>query len=153
MNYWLLKSEPGVYSIDDLKRDRKTFWDGIRNYQARNFLRDQMKVGDRVLFYHSNAEPLAIVGIAEVCRDAYPDHTAFDPNDPHYDAASTPEKPVWLMVDIAYLATFPQPVTLDTIKGDVELEGMLVAKKGMRLSVQPVTAAHFQRVCALGNLP
>jgi predicted RNA-binding protein with PUA-like domain len=153
VNYWLLKSEPSVYSLEDLKRDGQTFWDGIRNYQARNYIRDQMKVGDRVLFYHSNVDPMAIVGIAEVRREAYPDHTAFDPNDPHYDPASTPEKPVWLMVDVGFVATFSQPVSLSEMKVDPELDGMLVIKKGMRLSVQPVSEAHFRRVCTLGGIP
>jgi predicted RNA-binding protein with PUA-like domain len=152
MKYWLLKSEPSVYAIADLEREGRTCWDGIRNYQARNFIRDRMQVGDRVLFYHSNAEPPAVVGIAEVCRAAYPDHTAFDPTDPHYDAASTPEKPIWLMVDIAYVATLPAPVALDTLRQDPVLEGILVAKKGQRLSVQPVSEEHYLHICLLGGL-
>ena len=152
MNYWLMKSEPGVYSIDDLKRDGQTCWDGVRNYQARNFMRDGMAVGDRVLFYHSNAEPMGVAGVAEVCRAAYPDHTAWDPADPHYDPASRQESPTWLMVDIAYVATFPRLVSLADIKADPALAGMVVAQKGSRLSVQPVSEEHFRRVCELGGL-
>ena len=151
MNYWLMKSEPGAYSLADLERDGRTCWDGVRNYQARNFMRDGMAVGDRVLFYHSNTEPTGVVGVAEVCRAAYPDHTAWDPADPHYDPASRQESPTWLMVDIAYVATFPQIVTLADLKADAALTGIMVAQKGSRLSVQPVSEAHFRRVCELGG--
>jgi predicted RNA-binding protein with PUA-like domain len=152
MNYWLMKSEPGVYSLDDLKRDGQTCWDGVRNYQARNYMRDGMAVGDRVLFYYSNAEPTGVAGVAEVCRAAYPDHTAWDPANPHYDPACRQETPTWLMVDIAYVVTFPRLVTLVEIKADPALAGMMVAQKGSRLSVQPVSEAHFRRVCELGGL-
>ena len=151
MAYWLMKSEPGVYSIDDLKREGTTHWDGVRNYQARNFMRDGMRVGDKVLFYHSSATPMGVAGIAEIVREAYPDPTAFDPNDPHYDPKSKPDAPTWLLVDIAYVATFPRLVTLDEIKADPKLVGIIVAQKGSRLSVQPVSEAHFRRVCELGG--
>jgi predicted RNA-binding protein with PUA-like domain len=153
MNCWLLKSEPGAYSIADLERDGRTFWDGVRNYQARNYLRDQIKEGDPVLFYHSNAEPMAVVGTAIVARAGYPDHTALDMSAHHYDPKSTPENPIWYMVDISYRSTFRNPVSLEAMKEDAELAGMVVTKKGSRLSVQPVSEAHFRRVCQLGEDP
>lgn len=152
MAYWLIKSEPSVFSIEDLKRVGTTHWDGVRNYQARNFMRDGMRVGDRVLFYHSNAAPMGVAGIAEIVREAYPDHTAFDSSDPHYDPKSKPDAPTWLMVDIGYVTAFPRIVTLDEIKADPQLAGMVVAQKGSRLSVQPVSEEHFRRVCELGGV-
>jgi predicted RNA-binding protein with PUA-like domain len=151
MAYWLMKSEPSVFSIDDLKREGQTCWDGVRNYQARNFMRDQMKLSDRVLFYHSNATPTGVAGIAEIVREAYPDHTAFDPADPHYDPKSDPNAPTWVMVDIGYVATFPRFVTLDEIKAEPGLAGIVVAQKGSRLSVQPVSEEHFKFLCMLGK--
>ena len=151
MAYWLMKSEPSVFSIDDLKREGQTCWDGVRNYQARNFMRDQMKLSDRVLFYHSNATPTGVAGIAEIVREAYPDHTAFDPADPHYDPKSDPNAPTWVMVDIGYVATFPSFVTLDEIKAEPGLAGIVVAQKGSRLSVQPVSEEHFKFLCMLGK--
>lgn len=151
MAYWLMKSEPSVFSIDDLKREGQTCWDGVRNYQARNFMRDQMKLSDRVLFYHSNATPTGVAGIAEIVREAYPDHTAFDPADPHYDPKSDPNAPTWVMVDIGYVATFPRFVTLDEIKAEPGLAGIVVAQKGSRLSVQPVSEGHFKFLCMLGK--
>lgn len=122
----------------------------MRNFQARNFLRDGMRVGDRVLFYHSNAAPPAVVGIAEVVRAAYPDHTARDPHGAYYDPQATAEKPLWVMVDVGYVATFARPVSLATIKSDPQLSGIALAQKGSRLSVQPVSAEHFARVLVLG---
>ena len=151
MNYWLMKSEPSVYSIDDLKRDKKTYWDGVRNFQARNFMRDAMKVGDRVLFYHSNAEPSSVAGIAKVCREGYPDFTAWDKKDKHYDAKSSKNKPLWFMVDIEFVEKFPRFVSLEELKANSFLKGMMVAKRGMRLSVQPVERKHFDRVCELNR--
>lgn len=151
MNYWLLKSEPNAYSIDDLARDKTTHWDGVRNFQARNYMRDQMKVGDKVLFYHSNTEPIGIVGVAEVCKEAYPDHTAFDPKDHHYDPKSDPSKPTWYMVDIAFVKKFDTPLTLSDIKANPGLETMMVAQKGSRLSVQPVSKEHFDYIVALND--
>jgi predicted RNA-binding protein with PUA-like domain len=134
--YWLMKSEPGTYSIDDLKRDKKTFWDGVRNYQARNFMRDSMKVGDLVLFYHSNAEPSGVAGVAEVVKSGYPD----------------PKDPVWSGVDIGFVEKFPNFVPLETLKeNSAKLKGMLVIKNGMRLSVQPVEKAHFEWVRQCGR--
>jgi predicted RNA-binding protein with PUA-like domain len=141
--YWLMKSEPGIYSIADLKRDGATCWEGVRNYQARNFMRDEMQIGDGVLFYHSQAQPMGIYGIAEVVRNAYPDHTAFDPEARYYDAKSDPANPTWLMVDIAYVATLDPPITLETLKKMPGLEKMMVIQRGSRLSVQPVTDAEW----------
>ena len=151
MAHWLMKSEPNVFSIDDLKRDGTTHWDGVRNYQARNFLRDGMKIGDKVLFYHSNATPMGVAGVAQIVREAYPDPTAFDPTDPHYDPKSKPDAPAWVMVDISFVETFARIVTLEEIKNDPDLAGMIVAQKGSRLSIQPVSEEHFRRICALGR--
>jgi predicted RNA-binding protein with PUA-like domain len=147
-----MKSEPNVYSITDLQRDGTTCWDGVRNYQARNFMRDDMQVGDGVLFYHSNAQPMGIYGVARVVREAYPDHTAFDPSDPHYDPKSDPASPTWLMVDVGYVGTFKEPVTLATLKATPALEKMLVIQRGSRLSVQPVTREEWDTIMALAGL-
>ena len=144
--YWLMKSEPEVYSIDDLARDGTTSWSGVRNYQARNFMRDDMKIGDLVLFYHSNAEPPGVAGIAKVVRTAHPDLTALDPRSPYHDLKATPENPIWQMVDVGFVAAFKRIVSLDELRADPALAGMLVIKRGMRLSVQPVDPAHFKRV-------
>lgn len=144
--YWLLKSEPGSYSIDDLKRDWKTSWDGVRNYQARNFMRDEMAVGDLALFYHSNAEPPGVAGIARVCGKAHPDETAFDPKDSHYDPKSTPAHPVWMAVDAAFVEKFPRLIALEEIRKELRLKGMLLLKPGQRLSVQPVSRKHFELI-------
>ena len=141
-----MKTEPDVYSIDDLKRDGVTSWTGVRNYQARNFMRDDMKVGDRVLFYHSNAEPPGIAGIAEVCREAHPDTSALDPNGPYYDAKSSVNNPIWMMVDVRFVRKFKRLLCLNELKAENKLDGMLVSKRGMRLSVQPVAPAHFKRI-------
>ncbi len=137
--YWLMKSEPGVYAIDDLRRDGSTSWEGVRNYQARNFMRDDMRLGDGVLFYHSNAKPMGIYGVAQVVRAAYPDDTAFDPTSRYYDPKSDPARPIWLMVDVGYVCTFKAPITLAALKEIPGLEAMMVIRKGSRLSVQPVT--------------
>jgi predicted RNA-binding protein with PUA-like domain len=147
-----MKSEPNVYSIADLQRDGKTCWDGVRNYQARNFMRDDMRLGDGVLFYHSNAQPMGIYGVATVVRTAYPDHTAFDPADPHYDPKSDPATPTWIMVDVGYVGTFKEPISLATLKSTPGLEKMLVIQRGSRLSVQPVTREEWQRIMAMGEL-
>lgn len=150
--YWLMKSEPSVYSIEDLEREEKTYWDGVRNYQARNFMRDQMKPGDQVLYYHSNAEPSGVAGIAEVCKKAYPDFTAWDKKDAHYDPASTRQKPVWYMVDVRFIKKFLNVVSLDALRQQRELNEMMVLKKGCRLSVQPVSKAHFEKVLKMGQV-
>lgn len=149
--YWLIKSEPDVYSIDDLARDRQTCWDGVRNYQARNFMRDQMQPGDLCLYYHSNAKPPGIAGLARICKAGYPDHTAFDQNDPHYDPKSDPENPTWYMVDVEFVEKFPELIPLDTLKNDPKLTDMLVVQRGQRLSVQPVEKKHFERVLKLAS--
>jgi predicted RNA-binding protein with PUA-like domain len=153
--YWLFKSEPTSYSIHDLEQDRKqtTFWDGVRNYQARNFLRDRIRLGDRVLFYHSNADPLAIVGTAEVVKTGYPDHTAFDPANHHYDPKSNPDEPAWYMVDIRLLQIFPEPLTRAALGQSPALAGMELLKRGSRLSVQPVTADEWRAIHKLAGVP
>lgn len=148
--YWLLKSEPGTYSIDDLQRDGTTYWDGVRNYQARNFMRDDMRPGDGVLFYHSNAKPPGVVGIAEVVRAGYPDHTARDPSSPYFDPRATEDDPRWYMVDIRFVEKFPDLVPLDRLRVTPGLEEMLVTTKS-RLSVQPVTAEEFEIVRRLAR--
>ena len=149
IQYWLMKSEPNVYSIDDLKNDGTTQWEGVRNYQARNFMRDKMKRGDKVLFYHSNAKETGIIGLAEVCKLAYPDHFAWDRTSNYFDPKSSPEKPIWMMVDVAYKKTLPRVITLQELKTYPELDGMLVIKKGQRLSIQPVEQAHYEFVLSL----
>ena len=148
---WLMKSEPSVYSIEDLERDGVTPWEGVRNYQARNFMRDQMQVGDLVLFYHSNCKPPGVAGLGRVHRTAYPDFTAWDPASPYFDARSPEDKPVWQMVDVAFVERFAEVVSLQALKDDPALEGMLVTRKGQRLSVQPVEAAHARRVLKMGG--
>jgi len=153
--YWLVKSEPDVFSWDDLWRlpKRTTHWDGVRNYQARNFMRDQMQKGDRVFFYHSSAEPPAIVGICEVARSGYPDATAFDAKDPHYDARSDPAKPTWFVVDLKAVRAFPQPVTLPAMRAERSLARMPLLQKGSRLSVQPVGEREWEIVCRMAGVP
>ena len=150
-NYWLMKSEPGAYSIDDLKRDKKTYWDGVRNYQARNFMRDAMKTGDLVIFYHSNAEPSGVAGSAKVCKEGYPDFTGWDKKDKHYDSASKPEKPAWFMVDVEFMEKFKHFIPLEEIKSTTALKTMMVARRGARLSVQPVEEKHFEIIRKLGQ--
>lgn len=147
--YWLMKTEPESYSIDDLERDGTTFWNGIRNYQARNFMRDDVKPGDGVLFYHSNAEPPGIFGVAEVVRAAYPDHTQFDPESKYFDPKATPENPTWVMVDVKFVRKFSAPVSLAELKETPGLEEMMVTRRGSRLSVQPVTAQEWKIVTGM----
>jgi predicted RNA-binding protein with PUA-like domain len=151
MNYWLMKTEPSVFSWDDLqlRPNQTTHWEGVRNYQARNFMRDQMKRGDRVFFYHSNTKPQVILGIAQVVREAYPDSFAFDPTSPYYDPKSSPDAPRWIMVDIQYESAFASPIPLDELKQVQGLGSMLLLQKGCRLSVQPVTQQEWQTVCNL----
>lgn len=147
MQYWLMKSEPSDYSIDDLERDGREHWDGVRNYQARNLMRDQMEVGDRVLFYHSNAKPPGVVGLAEVSSEAYPDHTQFDPDDPHFDPKSDPDDPRWIMVDVQFVEKLPRMVGLPELREYPELSDMVLLNRS-RLSVQPVAEAEFQFIVA-----
>jgi predicted RNA-binding protein with PUA-like domain len=150
--YWLMKSEPRAFSIEDLEKSpkRTTCWDGVRNYQARNFMR-AMAIGDQVLFYHSNAEPPAVVGIAEVVRIAYPDQTQFDKASSHYDPASVPSAPRWDMVDIRYRQTFTTALPLDRLRQEPKLKSMVLLQKGSRLSVQPVTEAEWAVVLKLAG--
>ncbi len=148
--YWLMKSEPDAYSIDDLERDGQTCWDGVRNYQARNFMRDDMRIGDGVLYYHSNCKPPGVVGLARIIRESYPDHTAFDPKDKHYDARSDPGNPRWFMVDIEFVTRFPAMVSLEALKRQPGLQEMVVTKRS-RLSVQPVRPAEFEIVKKMGG--
>ena len=150
--YWLFKSEPGSYSFEDLERDGRTHWDGVRNYQARNLLRDDVAVGDGVLFYHSNARPLAIMGLARVVRAGYPDHTAFEPGARAYDPKSDPARPTWYMVDIEPAGALPEPLTRERLSGVAALEQMMLLRRGARLSVQPVTPAEWRCVLKLAGV-
>jgi predicted RNA-binding protein with PUA-like domain len=149
--YWLMKCEPAAYTIDDLNRDRTTSWEGVRNYQARNFMRDRMQVGDEVLFYASNAEPSGVTGLARIARAGYVDEYQFKPGHKYYDPDSTGEKPVWYMVDIAFVERFPATLPLETLKHTKGLEKMMVIKKGSRLSVQPVSKSEYEIVTRLGR--
>lgn len=150
-NYWLFKSEPDVYSIDDLAADGSTHWEGVRNYQARNFLRDDLRAGDLVLYYHSNTKPPGIAGVARVSKEAYPDPEQFDVTSKYYDPKANREKPPWVMVDVEFVARFDKILTLDELKADPQLDGMLVTRKGQRLSIQPVEPRHWRRVCKLAG--
>ncbi len=143
-----MKTEPGEYSIDDLKKDKSTGWDGVRNYQARNFMRDQMRVGDGVFFYHSNAKPgaVGIAGLAKVCKAAYPDDTAWDENDKHFDPKSNSENPIWFRVDVRFVKKCPEVITLQKLKATPGLEKMVVTQKGSRLSVQPVSPDEWELI-------
>jgi predicted RNA-binding protein with PUA-like domain len=146
-----MKSEPDVYPWSQLVEDGRTHWDGVRNYQARNMMRDDMKSGDLVLFYHSNCKPPHVAGIARVCREGYPDFTAFDQNSHYFDPKSTVDNPRWIMVDIEPVISL-EPVHLADIRSDLEFEGMPLIRKGQRLSVQPVSAEHFLIICEMGGL-
>jgi len=154
MNYWLMKSEPGCFALEDLEQSpgKVAAWDGVRNFQARNLLRDAIKTGDGVLFYHSSCAEPAIVGLAEVLRDGYPDHTARDPGSDHYDPRATPDNPIWFMVDIQFLARLPQPLTREMLRSHPVLAGMMVLQRGSRLSVQPVTADEWRAVLAVAGM-
>ena len=151
--YWLFKSEPTAYSFADLlgETDRTAEWDGIRNYQVRNLMRDDMKVGDGVLFYHSSTTPMAVVGTARIVKESYPDSTAWDSGDKHFDPRSTPDNPVWLMVDIQAEREFSRPITLQEIKGHPKLQNMMVARRGMRLSIMPVAEEEWDEILSLGG--
>jgi predicted RNA-binding protein with PUA-like domain len=149
--YWLMKCEPSSYTIDDLARDGVTSWEGVRNYQARNFMRDDMQVGDPVLFYASNADPSGVTGLARIAHAGYPDHSAWTKGHPYYDPDARPSSPVWFMVDIAFVERFPDVVSLETLKATRGLASMMVTQKGSRLSVQPVTKAEYGIVSRLGR--
>jgi predicted RNA-binding protein with PUA-like domain len=152
MPHWLIKSEPDVFSIDDLAKVRQEPWSGVRNYQARNFMWKDMAIGDLALFYHSNAKPPGIVGIARVASEPYPDTTQFDPASEYFDPKATHEKSRWWLVDFSFVAKFPELLTLDTLKADPQLSDMLVCQRGTRLSITPVETKHYQRVCRLGGI-
>ena len=146
-----MKCEPAAYTIDDLERDGTTSWEGVRNFQARNFLRDEMKAGDKVLFYASNADPSGVTGLAEISREAYPDQFARKKGHEYYDEKATAENPIWYMVDIGFVAKFPEIVPLDVLKKTKGLEKMVVTQKGSRLSIQPVTKSEYEIVVKLGQ--
>lgn len=150
MQYWLLKTEPSCYSIDDLKRDHVGMWDDVRNYQARNFLR-AMKKGDIVLIYHSSTDVIGVAGVGAVAKIAYPDPTQFDTTSYKYDPKSTKESPRWDAIDVKFVKKYPRVVTLAELKNDPFFNDMLVVKKGMRLSVQPVQEKHIQRIETLAT--
>lgn len=151
MNYWLMKSEPDVFGIHHLKArpGRTEPWDGVRNYQARNMLRDQMQQGDQAFFYHSGCAIPGIVGITKIVKQGYPDASAFDPNDHHYDPKSDPLKPTWYRVDVRYVRTFKRIITLAELKSHDELRDMVLVQRGNRLSIMPVTPAQWQFILAL----
>jgi predicted RNA-binding protein with PUA-like domain len=153
MNYWLLKSEPDCFSIADLMAcpKRTTYWDGVRNYQARNFMRDGMKVGDRVLFYHSSCDPPGVAGLAVIAREAYPDFTAWDKTNDHFDPKASEENPIWLMVDVKFEEAFTELVPINALRDVPALKNMELLRKGSRLSVQPVTAAEFDAVLKVAD--
>jgi len=151
MNYWLVKSEADCYSIDDFKKGKKTQWTGVRNYQARNFMRD-MRVGDLVIFYHSGGTLPAAVGVAKVSKAAYPDDTALNKKDDHFDQKHTQAKPLWFAPDISFVEKWQHPVSLADIKINPKLKGIMLAQQGSRLSVQPVSKAHFEIIRKLGSI-
>jgi predicted RNA-binding protein with PUA-like domain len=154
MNYWLMKSEPTCFSLHDLEHapGGVSAWDGVRNFQARNLLRDEIKVGDGVLFYHSSCSEPAIVGVAEVVRSGYPDHTAQDPRSDHYDPRTSPENPIWYMVDVKFRARLPRPLTRNDLRSHPVLDNMMVLQRGARLSVQPVTAEQWRAVLVVAGM-
>lgn len=152
MNYWLMKSEPSCFSIDDLKAKKTTMWDGVRNYQVRNMMRDQIKVGDRALFYHSSAgHETGIAGEMKIIKSAYPDPTQFDPKSEHFDPKSKLVNPTWLAVDVKFIKKFAQPVYLKKLKSDPTFMGMTVIQKGSRLSITSLTKEHFDLIKKLAN--
>jgi predicted RNA-binding protein with PUA-like domain len=154
-HFWLMKSEPDCFSFTNLLTghpEQVTCWDGVRNYQARNFLRDDIQVGDGVLFYHSNIKEPAIVGVARVVRGGYPDHTALDPRSDHFDPKATDDKPIWYMVDVQAVAPLPFPLTRQLLRHHPVLSGMDVLRRGNRLSVQPVTEKQWSAVLELADL-
>jgi predicted RNA-binding protein with PUA-like domain len=155
MSYWLMKSEPDVFGIDDLANSprKTTHWDGVRNFQARNFMRDQMRRGDLAFFYHSNCEVPGIAGIVKIVKEGYPDHTAFDASDPHFDADSDPTKPRWYMVDVQLQRKFRSVISLATLREHENraLKGLALLQRGNRLSVTPVSAAHWKFILSLAS--
>ena len=146
MNYWLMKSEPDVFGIDDLKRVKKEPWDGVRNYQARNYMRDEMKKGDKILFYHSKTDVPGVVGIMEVSKEAFPDHTSWDKKSKYFDPKSSEENPRWFMIEVKYVSKFPRTVSLQEMKDMKPLSEMKILQKGNRLSITPVTKVEFDHI-------
>ena len=149
MAYWLMKSEPGDYSIDDLKRDRRTCWDGVRNYQVRNMVRDNIRKGDLAFFYHSNCAEPGIYGIMKIVRECYPDHTQFDSKSKYYDPKSDPDDPRWLMVDVQYKRRMKRAIALSELKAEAALADMLLVRRGNRLSVTPVSEEHWEFILGM----
>lgn len=151
MRYWLLKSEPDVFSIADLKSKQRAGWDGVRNYQARNYMRDQMRIGDLVLFYHSNANPSGVAGVARVVKESYPDPTQFDKKSDYFDPQARAEKPIWMMVEIEFVEAFPHIVPLERLKKERALAKMPLVNKGTRLSVMPVEKSEWEAILRLAK--
>lgn len=149
MAYWLMKSEPDTYSIDDLKNDGRDMWDGIRNYQARNMMRDDMKIGDKVFFYHSNCKEPGVTGIAKIVSKPYPDPTQFDKNSRYFDAKSAKDNPRWMLVDVAFVRKLSRIITLAEIKAQKSLADMILTRKGNRLSIMPVSTTHWNKILSL----
>ena len=151
MKYWLMKSEPDVFGIDDLakKKNQTEHWDGVRNYQARNMMRDEMKKGDQVFFYHSNCDVPGIVGITEVVKESYPDFTSWNPESKYYDPKSTEENPRWFMVDVKFVRKFKRTISLNELKNESALQDMPLVKKGSRLSINPVTEAQWKHILSM----
>jgi predicted RNA-binding protein with PUA-like domain len=150
--FWLMKSEPDVYSFERLQKDGSTLWSGVRNYQARNFMMQQMELGDEVLFYHSSTEPPGITGLARVSKKAVPDPTQFDKKSEYYDAKATKEKPIWYCVEVQPVASLKNYVSLESLRQDSKLKELLVLKRGQRLSIQPVTEKDFQHIKKMGGI-
>ena len=151
MRHWLIKSEPDVFSIDDLAKVAKEPWSGVRNYQARNYMWKDMGPGDLALFYHSNAKPPGVVGVARVVGEPYPDPTQFDPSSEYFDEKASEDKPRWWLVDFEHVATFSEMIPLDRLRNDPVLEKMVVCQRGSRLSITPVDSAHFKKVCKIAG--
>lgn len=149
MAYWLMKSEPDVYSIDDLQRDGREMWDSIRNYQARNMMRDDMRIGDEIFFYHSNCKVPAIAGISRVASEPYPDPTQFDPDSEYFDPKSDKDDPRWMLVDVEFVNKLPKPITLARIKAHPGLDDMILTRRGNRLSIMPVSKEHWDLILSL----
>ena len=151
MSYWLIKTEPTAFSIDDLanRPNQIEHWDGVRNYQARNILRDNMKINDRAFFYHSNCDEPGIVGVVKIVRESYPDHTAFDPQEEHYDPKSLNENPRWFMVDVQFERKFHRTITLSEMRNNPHLDGLTLLRRGNRLSVMPVNEVHWEAILNL----
>lgn len=150
MKYWLMKTEPSTYSIDDLKREGASAWEGVRNYQARNFMRE-MKIGDLALFYHSVINPPGVAGICRISRESFPDHTALDGKSQYFDRKASPENPIWMMVQVEFVEKFPHFVTLEKLRETPSLEGLKILEKGSRLSITPVESQHFKLICKMGK--